>query len=220
MKKVLLGTVSGLALAGFAMSANAMNLHGLYVKGDLGYDFPMNNSLKDNAGYKDKAFGASPMVDLGVGYQINKYVGADVTVGHNFVSHLIAKTKPAGGKIKTTLNSWTVLANAVVTPYTYKMSNGMALSPFVTAGLGYAHNKLTGLKDETGKRVQTSPKAGNGFAWDAGLGVDFDLHKNISLSVAYRVISVGKVAKDKFTGFKSLKDPISSEVLVGAKYKF
>ena len=107
------------------------------------------------------------------------------------------------------------------------------LSPYLMAGIGYAGNNTTNL--ESRSATQTLAFAGKqkgNFAWQVGVGVLFDINKNIDIDLLYKYADLGKVTSGNlhfdpndpgaFLGTNAPKDDKLRvhEFLIGCSFKF
>ncbi|MGU3400351.1 outer membrane protein [Brucellaceae bacterium D45D] len=156
---------------------------GWYLRGDLGYNFASKGGIEalDAANNRvarsfDLENGVAP--SIGVGYQFNDYLRADLTAGY---------TRQDVDDFPARLRSWDVMANAYV-----DIGNLAGVTPYLGAGLGVAN-------------VRYSLDSGYGdvksdddyrFAWALMAGFAVDLTENVKLDLGYRygVINGGDVA--------------------------
>lgn len=92
------------------------------------------------------------------------------------------------------------------------------LHPFVGAGIGIAWNKTRNFKAiqlSTGIE-QASPQSGNvkrNFAWQAMLGVGYNITQHLIADIGYRYVNVGKISTGALTipGSAIPADPLSAK---------
>ncbi|MFQ3307490.1 MAG: opacity protein-like surface antigen [Candidatus Midichloriaceae bacterium] len=176
MKKILLSTV---ALTAFAFSASALEAGKMYMKADANYAF------MKILGAKFKGFGAG----VGIGYALSDDIRGEVNF--NF-------SKP---KLKP--NSLTTLS--LMGDVYYDFNNGSSFTPYVGAGLGVTHSKLSGIKD----KIKDKGHIGLGF--NGALGVAYEVAKDVQIDLGYKL--VGNKMKKADTIF-------ANTVNVGVKFAF
>lgn len=221
--------------------------YGYYLKLEVGSSNPVNKSVKNQSSHhgqgemKDvtflnKAYSASPVFGVGVGYQVNKYIGFDMTWGYylarSLKDRLISDDSPEFDPniVLNRIRSWSLLFNTSITPYRFQVSNDIAIAPVITAGLGYANNHIEAEREETGPDsihpeiiyADRDEPVGHGFAWQAGAGLQAELSHHVVLGVTYRFLSLGRLSKDRkmFEEQIHVRDIIANEVLLSAKYIF
>lgn len=188
---------------------------GWYLRGDIGVT---NTSGKLFApGYADATtvsyqqvghgFTGGTSFGLGVGYQFNNWLRADVTSeyrskvnfsGNDFavISGLngVAGNWPLGDTYNGGYSSWVTLVNAYV-----DLGTWWCVTPFIGAGVGGAYNKISGLSD-----ISTFPAANpstglyqaNGagksdLAWAVHAGLAYRATSNLTIELAYRYLDLG-----------------------------
>ncbi len=114
----------------------------------------------------------------------------------------------------------------------YDLNTGTKFSPFIGAGLGYAHLKVktttTGEFKGNVLNLEASDTANN-FAWNVGAGVSYQVSDAFAIDLAYRYTDYGSVKETAATAVKGLGakvntdakfDVISHEIMLGARYSF
>ncbi len=242
MKKILLTTI---AVAAFAQGASALEAGKMYARGDLGYNFSnFNNTLLSNDNAKRlKGF----VGDIGFGYALSDSVRTDVTfnfskgTGKNSVKTLanpLNHTADTTGKdaatkgeinfdqskaasVSMTEKNIGLMANAY-----YDFNNASEFTPYVMAGFGVNKGKkdlkFSG-KDSSDKDVSftMNSKAKTTFAYQVGVGVGYEMSKDIHLDVAYKLVGHASTYTYKFKDNETLdvrgqsynqKTPLSTSV--------
>lgn len=114
----------------------------------------------------------------------------------------------------------------------YDIATGTKFTPFVGAGAGMAHVKVSSGAHGTVEKQAFSingDATDNNFAWNATAGVAYNISDSIVLDIAYRYTDLGAVkSTDTFT-MDNLKgkmttdakfDIATHEVMLGARYRF
>ena len=111
----------------------------------------------------------------------------------------------------------------------YAVDFGYAIKPFVTAGAGVAFVKETGSihvgdyertpgNDESFDMTAPSENHTE-FAWNVGLGAEYDLSEDFSIHAMYRFVDVMEIDNSK-PGADVKRDMDMHEFVIGAKYMF
>ena len=94
----------------------------------------------------------------------------------------------------------------------YNFATGSKFSPYIGAGIGFARVKGTLELPEFG--ISDSIKKTN-FAWQAGLGISYDITNNFAIDTGYRYMDYGDFEKD---GVKA--DTSAHEFYTGVRVSF
>ena len=196
MKKYLLSTlaVAGILACSTIASASEV-LPGPYVVGEAGWAIGMDNM--DDAGI----FG------LGMGYHVNDFMRADVTVGYR----PFGKVKFRGEESKKSdIWSLPVMANIYAKYPIHRMFDIYGMG-----GIGMAWNKTDSITNAKGKTKSN-------FAWTVGAGIDYYINDCWSLDLGYRYTDLGTArvkGNDQFVG-QSKEDVRSNDIKLSARYYF
>ncbi len=202
MKKILLTTV---AVAAFTTGASAMEAGKMYMRGDLGYQFHKYSDIKL------KGFAG----DVGFGYALSDNVRTDVTLNFSKPTKTpkakidatefsklntdygitTAKTPDSSSefnlKSKIKAKNMSLMANAY-----YDFHNSSEFTPYVMAGVGVSRSSIeispsvsytSGGKDVTQSYATQKSKNLTSFAYQVGLGVGYEMSKDIHLDVGYKL---------------------------------
>lgn len=129
-----------------------------------------------------------------------------------------------------------VVAKTVLFNLFYDIPTGTQLTPFIGAGVGFAHLKGT---IKTCDRISGTPlgiehsESHNkiNFAWQLGAGVSYAVARNVNLDFAYRFTHYGKAKLQSFEGYDPdlngyvkdrthVKDLTSHAISAGLRYSF
>jgi opacity protein-like surface antigen len=202
---------------------------GWYLRGDVGIGALNSGKLNysDNdprVAIRDKIFGAQFSGAVGAGYQFSSWFRADLTAEYRFGAKLgfrdsysfsgvgncvspgnagLDCTTFGSNVARGTISSTVFLANAYLDLGTWH-----GLTPYIGAGVGFAQNRVSGLKDSgvnagfvTGTGVPDSygTSTGNGangtrsnFAYALMAGVSADVGPNMKVDMGYRYLNMGK----------------------------
>lgn len=190
---------------------------GIYLRGDIGAGFmnktnaryidPLGSLATTTVTYQQGNFAHVPFGGLGVGYQFNNWLRADITGELRGSSKFsfrdsYVNTAPPGitgtniltGNLQTNL----VMANAYA-----DLGNFNGWSPFIGAGVGMAFHRVSRIEDygtASPGGLGPFPSAGfygskskSNFAWAVMAGVAYDVSANVKLEAGYRYLNMGKV---------------------------
>lgn len=148
-------------------------------------------------------FGTSVLFDAGLGHSFNEWLRAEATLsyrpglefsGHANFLQIPKKKQPVHAGVE----SLSVMATGYLYPGPLFGVETGPVNPFLSAGLGVAHNR-------TDKMVYEFPTLGGDsvtitqrgsdtdFAWSLGAGFDVDVTRNVVASFAYRFSHLGHV---------------------------
>ena len=206
---------------------SAPGLGGWYLRGDVGVAASASNPSLQNSpdplaggfypatatqSYNNSSISAAAFYDVGVGYQANQWLRGDVSLeyrgGSEFQSMYLLNNpgglNAAGGVTASqyaefyrgNVSSVVALVNAYA-----DLGTWYGLTPFVGAGVGLAHNKLSGVTDQ-GLVTLNGATGGSGgyftngaqtnFAWALMAGIDYNITPNLKLELGYRYLNLGK----------------------------
>jgi opacity protein-like surface antigen len=222
---------------------------GWYLRGDIG----MTNSrgkLHDDlfdtlpAGstltHLGEGFTGGMSYGVGVGYQFNSWVRADITGEYRSrvsFSGTDFSTFPGGSTLSDVYqggySSWVGLANIYA-----DLGTWWCLTPFVGVGVGAAHIQTTGLQDSG---LTFAPGFGSGnpssffangasttnLAWALHAGVAYKVTNNFTVELAYRYLDMGTAVHgfgSSFDGSNAgqstfqFRDMTSQDVKLGVRW--
>ena len=173
---------------------------GWYLRGDIG----MTNQNDDKLGVGDASdadfrtihldFDSSPLFGLGVGYQFNNWIRADVTGEYRGKSslHALERSLVDVGFVNQftgTKSEWVGLANVY-----FDLGNWYGITPFIGAGVGFAHNTIDNFTDvaiSTAGLAFAGEESKTNFAWALHAGLSYDITENFKVEFAYRYLNLG-----------------------------
>ena len=208
---------------------------GWYIRGDLDYhwsDFRgANYILYDPAGssndFDSGDLDGTGSIGLGIGYQINKYLRADLTGDYwfdaDFNGHTSAEDcgngNPCSSNDSSQMSAFLLLANAYVDLGTWH-----GITPYVGAGIGGANVKWDDLKNSIDGDV-TSHSGGSEwrFAYGLMVGASYCLTDQLKLDAGYRF---SQIDGGKMFGYNNGAGPgydkgfYTNEIRAGLRYQF
>ncbi len=127
-----------------------------------------------------------------------------------FQGHAEATDKVIDNAVKNRLQTYAGFINAF-----YDIPTGIALTPYVGAGIGMAHNKTT-LSDNVIKYSNSNWS----FAWQLALGLNYPLTENLIADLGYRYTDYGRVNLVNENGIKYKNDDIRMHnIMLGLRYE-
>lgn len=205
-----------------------------YLRGDIG----ITNQRLKNLDYArfatapgfewlDKgSFDSAPLFGLGIGYNFNNWLRADITGEYRgkaaframdrFVNGVTLNTNDYTG----TKREWVVLANAYI-----DLGTWWCITPFVGAGVGFANvtidnfrdiNAIAGAGGYAGSASQTN------FAWALHAGLAYQVTPAVTFELAYRYINLGDGKTGIFTNFTgtNIGEPVHFKDITSHDLKF
>jgi opacity protein-like surface antigen len=224
---------------------------GWYLRGDIGFTNQQVGSLFNNQVNNnipgitvtnvDKAFDASPLFGIGVGYQFNQWLRADVTgeyrAAANFHGLDISTfptqfgTTTAPDNYSASKSEWLFLANLYA-----DLGTWWCVTPFVGAGVGVSYNTISNFRDLTvGSSGGLPGIVGTGFAkdattanlaWALHAGLAYKVTPGFSVELAYRYLNLGKAQTADLVAFDGtqnlgpmqFRDLTSHDVKLGVRW--
>jgi opacity protein-like surface antigen len=220
---------------------------GWYLRGDIGFSNEDVGSLfndKVNNGVPgirvnnvDKGFDAAPLFGIGVGYQFNNFIRADVTGEYRGSANFHGlDISTAGGTTfpdhySASKSEWLFLANLYA-----DLGTWWCVTPFVGAGVGVSYNTISNFRDlGVGSSGLIGGNASTGFAnaattanlaWALHAGLAYKVTPGFSVELAYRYLNLGKAQTAdlvSFDGTQNLgpmhfRDLTSNDVKLGLRW--
>ena len=180
---------------------------GWYLRGDIG----MTNQEVDRLSFVPQSeavlrgigddkfetihsdFDSSPLVGIGVGYQFNNWIRADVTGEYRGKAtfHGLERSVDRTGvnEYSATKSEWVGLVNAYIDLGTWH-----GLTPFIGAGVGFTRTTIDNFRDigvADNALAFARDHAETDLAWALHAGVAYDVTQNFKVEVAYRYLNLG-----------------------------
>ncbi|MEG9883892.1 MAG: outer membrane beta-barrel protein [Hyphomicrobiales bacterium] len=241
MKKSLASCAFAIGALGFSLSAYA-GQEGLYMEGLFGGTFAADTKIQgDNFTYKNKfdtgyAFGGAAGYDFGNGLRIEGEVSyRNVSIdkflsmsGKDSIEELVnqhaAEAKAAGyktGDKSLSLSpfsadgSFSALSGMVNAAYGFDAFYG--LKPYVMAGAGLAGVSINDAKLAGDKFADDHDVV---FAYQAGLGVAYDLTDVATIDLGYYYFATAKPSMKNIDGDKFDSEFHTHNVVLGLRFRF
>lgn len=191
---------------------------GWYLRGDVGasvYTAPKYRSsdLQDRTYFNESQSGGF-FAGVGVGYQFNSFLRADVTGEFRSTDLRLGSYHDYQPNLNVNftnghLNSAVVLANGY-----FDLGTWYGITPFIGGGVGVAFNEFQGFTDSGVNNYYTpyifneptSPgffkaKTTESFAWALHAGLAYDVTPNFKVELAYRYLNLGRGQTGALTCF-------------------
>lgn len=167
---------------------------GWYLRGDIGYAHhprPRARAVTPAGTFASTGEKLSDAVVLGagVGYRVNSWLRADLTVDHRFAASATLFDDPRvlpGFALTGRFASTTALANAYLDLGTWS-----GITPYVGAGLGYSWNNVSGLR-VGGVDAAARDRTVGSLAWALMAGVAVDAGHGFAIDLGYRYLDLGR----------------------------
>jgi len=193
--------------------APAEDMGGWYLRGDIGmtnysakYDMPgVYPGVVGNAGFGQSGheFNSGVFYGLGVGYRFNSWLRFDVTgeyrgktlyTGLDYIRDDPNNQLVMANDYRANLTSWVGLANVYA-----DLGTWWCITPFVGAGVGFAHNTISGWRDIGSIAGSSSmwwgeTKSVTNFAWAVHAGLGYKVAPGMTIELAYRYLDLGKAS--------------------------
>jgi opacity protein-like surface antigen len=188
---------------------------GWYLRGDVGVgaqSFDNFTHTQTNPGFvwppswriDQKSIGDVAMVGIGLGYQFNSWLRADVTAEYRTAAAFKAVGSYtdfcAGGNRCFDDNEGMHQASVVLANAYLDLGTWWNITPFIGVGVGAAHHAITGVSDtdliadgSTGFGFASADKSDWKFAWAIHAGLAYNLTRNVKLELSYRYLDMGTV---------------------------
>jgi opacity protein-like surface antigen len=205
---------------------------GWYLRGDIGmtntkgklFAPAYNDASTVSVQQVGHEFTGGTSFGVGVGYQFNNWLRADVTgeyrsrvnfSGNDFavINGLngVPGNSPLGDTYNGGVSSWVGLVNVYA-----DLGTWWCITPFIGAGVGAAYNTTTGLSDMAtfpANNLSTSLYQANGasktdLAWALHAGLAYRVSNNFTIELAYRYLDLGSAITgggSTFTGGTSAR---------------
>jgi opacity protein-like surface antigen len=207
---------------------------GWYLRGDIGMSNQKVGSLfnalydtVDNVTSVHKEFDSAPIFGLGIGYQFNYWLRADVTAeyrgGASFHGLDIARVGPDQypDEYRGIKSEWLFLANIYADLGTWG-----GFTPFLGVGVGGAYNTISAFTDTCVPcdSVAFGPTASKmNFAWAIHAGLGYKVTNNVTIEFAYRYVSLGDALSgdiETYLGGNSVNNPMHFKDITSHDFRF
>jgi opacity protein-like surface antigen len=137
-------------------------------------------------------FDSSPLVGLGIGYQFNHWIRADITGEYRGKAtfHGLERAIDLSGAndYTATKSEWVGLANVY-----FDLGTWYSLTPFIGAGVGFTHTMIDNFRDMGAPSALAFARdhSETDLAWALHAGVAYDVTPNFKVEFAYRYLNLG-----------------------------
>ncbi len=137
-------------------------------------------------------FDSSPLVGLGLGYQFNNWIRADITGEYRGKAtfHGLERSIDLTGvnEYSATKSEWVGLANLY-----FDLGTWHGLTPFIGAGVGFTHTMIDNFRDVgiNDAVAFSRDHSETELAWALHAGVAYDVTQNFKVEFAYRYLNLG-----------------------------
>lgn len=226
------------------IAAPVEDFGGWYLRGDAGVSNYRNGKFSSPdlppAQFYNQDFGAGSFAGIGIGYQFNSWLRADLTGEYRFSKGFKAFDRidfDAGGGLRGTTNEIThgdYTAGVVMLNGYVDLGTWMGITPFVGAGVGFAHHMLSGFSDQGITTIGGVATPGGGsignasktsFAWALHAGLGYDVTPNFKVELAYRYMHLGDMRTGAINCFCGatysplrIKDLEAHEIKLGMRW--
>jgi opacity protein-like surface antigen len=175
---------------------------GWYLRGDIGYKwYGRPDATLDVRGYGDmvgESIGDTGVAGIGVGYQVNDQVRADLTLDYEwpgkFTGRLICPAPCTGlpdpeySRQSADIEAWTSLVNLY-----FDVANGSPVTPYIGGGIGASYLVTDRIRYQNPNGTTGSWRGAGkwNFAWAAMVGAALAIDRNWSIDLNYRYVDLG-----------------------------
>jgi opacity protein-like surface antigen len=213
---------------------------GWYLRGDLGMS---NQSVKrldspdpafDLVTVHEKGFDSAPTFGVGIGYQFNNWLRADVTTeyrgGATFhgLDSYVDGALPGGfgsNDYRGTKSEWLTLLNGYI-----DLGTWYSLTPYIGAGIGITQNTISNFRDTNlaANAIGYSNSHSQWeLAWALHAGAAYHVNQNFIIDLSYRYTNLGDASSGDMIGINGLnpvynpiefKNITSHDFRIGARW--
>jgi opacity protein-like surface antigen len=137
-------------------------------------------------------FDSSPLVGIGVGYQFNNWIRADLTGEYRSKAtfHGLERSIDLSGAndYSATKSEWVGLANVY-----FDLGTWHGLTPFIGGGVGFTHTMIDNFRDMGSPSALAFARdhSETDLAWALHAGVAYSVTPNFTVELAYRYLNLG-----------------------------
>jgi opacity protein-like surface antigen len=180
------------------------------------------------------------MFGLGIGYEVNSWLRADITGEYRTKAAFHATGSYTdfcgGGGVCFDQNTGNLSSSVFMANVYVDLGTWWCLTPFIGAGIGGAYNSITGVQDvgiisngTNGFGYTTNDSSQWNLAWNVQAGLTYNVSNNLKIDLSWRYLNVGSpqtavVACQNTTpcaqAFYTLHDTSSQDFRIGFRYMF
>lgn len=195
MKRILLASSALAVLAGVQQAQAASDM---YVSVFGGANLLTDNSRHFTSNYSSASFATDPdtgfVIGAAIGTRLDKWakgLRAELEVGYrrnDVGGRWTTSTGSTGGTLDGNMSTFAIMANAW-----YDIDIGSKIRPYVGGGVGWARTKADFAQVSTftdggpTNTFRSSTETENsGFAWQVGLGFNYEVMPDVDVGLGYR----------------------------------
>jgi opacity protein-like surface antigen len=211
-----------LSIAASCMMINAAVADKYYVNSQVGLAIPVGKLSSENLDLENptkKAYKNTAVFNVAGGKFLTEEIAAELEFSYMRPTF---KKSVVDGEYYQTVNHKTKIssyAGFLNTNYYFKNLNIAGVVPYVTAGVGYAHNRTNKIYITTANQytnITSNPKNSHNFAWQIGAGVMVPVTQSVKLKLSFKYKDLGKVKSHNVlsaSGYPNAK--LSNNILKG-----
>ena len=226
-------------------AAPVAEFSGWYLRGDIGMSNQSVGSLTNvvspgtSVSTPFLTFDSAPIVDFGIGYQLNNWLRFDATAEYRANAHFHGQQVARFGAIilpddyHASKSEWLFMANAYV-----DLGTWWNVTPFVGVGVGMSRNTISSFTDigatQVGATILSTTYGADAskwnFAWAAYAGLSYQVTPTFAVEMSYRYLSLGDATTGPTNSFDGVtvvngtpfqfKDLTSQDVRLGFRWMF
>jgi len=236
----LLGITAATAADLPAMPPIVEEFSGWYLRGDIGMSNQdvkslfnvLYNAPNTTVTNTDLGFDSAPIFGVGVGYQFNHWLRADITGEYRGKANfhgldIVSSGGFSSNEYHASKSEWVGLVNLYA-----DLGTWWQITPFVGAGVGFARNTISSFTDIcttcAGGSVAYGGTASKwNFAWAIHAGLAYQVTPSFTVELAYRYLSLGDAQSGDevtFNGINAVNNPMifndltSHDVKLGVRW--
>jgi opacity protein-like surface antigen len=185
--------------------------NGWYLRGDVGVGLNQINDFRSNLlpvnaaggvapplGLVSQSLGDSPLIGIGLGYQVNNWFRVDITGEYRgsasyraVETYSLGCTTPSGicfDSYSANIPQAIFMGNAYI-----DLGSWRGITPYVGGGVGLAYHRFSSLTDVGLGQGFAPDTTRDTFAWAVMAGVAYSITPNLKIDLGYRYIDMGRL---------------------------
>lgn len=232
MKDIFISVLAFMIMSSTAIAQDAWD--GFYIKAGVGVASGIDNDgtigdLVDPPDQIDFDFGESTAYQFGVGYLVNDWFTAELSLQHNSGFDLegpyIDDGRPSTGvNGKVDLETTSIMLAGQVDMAAI-LKKGWKTRPYVGLGIGYARNKIGAFTLSFAQGRYIAGNTESGLAWKTTFGVIYPINDQTMIDASYSYADYGEAKSTRSTNTVTLNSPLTFDVkahefLLSVRYLF